>query len=271
MAQFNILILDQSKYDVWFAGQAYKEPLLLTVKDWCIRENADLCFNLGLFDFTSKLACAYVRSKGKDIAYGCNEPGKSKLWSDKLIINNGNECNGYCNGIANGIVKLNTPMGGSRTRNGIGLTAKGDVIIAQSATKSTELAFCNAVNAFVRKNGQTVKLFVLQDGGGSTSEYSSISKLGFYPEGTRKVATVTCVKFKTKPTITSLVYNGSKGEDTRTLQIAVGGIECDSDGGNGTATRIKNMQAAFNFPKILQCGIAGAYTFSKMGFPTNIK
>jgi len=266
----NIFILDQSICKVYFAGQAFKQKKVALVEQWCAEEKADLCFNLSLFN-SNGLACSYVRAQGKDIAYGCDEPGKSKNWSNRLVINSGNECNGYCNGIIDGVVKLNTPFGGSTQRNGIGITTKGDVIIAQSGTKLTELAFCNAVNTFVHESGQTVKLFVLQDGGGSVSEYSSISKLGFYPREKRKVATVTCVKFLELPTITSVVYNGSKGDDTGWVQLVIGGIEADKKGGSGTANRIRQAQAALGFPKNLQCGIASAYTLSRLGFKTNIK
>lgn len=266
---YNIFILDPSKYDVWFAGQKYKQPRLEYVRDWCIEEKADLCFNLGLFNFTDKLACSYVRGKGNDLAYGCDEPNKSKNWSDLLVINGQNSCRGYCNGIVNGVVKLNTPFGGSRTRNGIGMTYDGHIIIAQCGTKSTEKAFCEAVNSFVKKQNKSVKLFILQDGGGSTSEYSSLSKLNFAPEGQRKVATVVCVKFKTKPTFSTPIYNGCKGNDVALLQLALGGVESDGIAGSGTANRIKQMQSAYAFPKALQCGIASGYTLSKMGFKTN--
>lgn len=266
---YNILILDPNIYKVYFAGQSDGQRTVMNVRDWCIRENADLCFNLGVFDMKTGVSCCYV--KGPNMlsdAGGDKHPtigGKSNV----LVLDSQNECKGYSNGIIDNTVKINAPMGGSSYRCGIGITNLGHRIIAQSSNTCTEAVFCNAVNTFVRKQGQTVKLFVLQDGGGSTSEYSALSKLSFYPKEVRKVPTVVCVSFKVKPAFTSPVYNGSKGEDTKRMQIALGGIECDGVGGNGTETRIKAMQVAYNFPKKLQNGAADAYTFSKMGFSIN--
>jgi len=223
----------------------------------------DLCFNLAVFDMKTGLGCCYVRAKGKDIAYG-NENAGVKL----LQINSNNACLGYSNGIINGVVSINHPMGGKRTRNGIGLTVKGDVIIAQSGHKATEKEFCEAVNTFVKKRGQSVSLFLLQDGGGSTSEYSGLSRLNFAPEGNRKVANVVCVNFKRTPSISYPIYNGSRGDEALAVQLALGGIEADGIAGAGTKNRIKQFQAAINLPKELQNGVADALSLHYLGFKT---
>jgi hypothetical protein len=260
---YNILILDPAIYDVWFAGQAYKEPdpdkRTKTAKEWCEQENADLCFNLGIFGMTSGLGCSYVRAKGRDISYGSEKP-------HILTINAENQCRGYSDGIIDGQIKINLPMGGKRTRNGIGMTNKGHIIIAQSAGSVTERTFCTAVNTFVQNKGQAVKLFTLQDGGGSTQEYSALSRLNFAPEGGRKVANVVCVKRRRVQSIFAPVYEGCRGENVELVQMALGGIEIDGSAGPGTKKRIKAAQAALAFPKGLQCGVASVLTLRAMGF-----
>lgn len=256
---YNILILDPAIYDVWFAGQAYKERVTKTAKDWCIQEGADLCFNLGIFGMSTGLGCSYVRAKGKDIAYGSEKP-------HLLTINPANQCRGYSDGIINGAISINQPMGGSRTRNGIGMTNKGHIIIAQSSGKVTERAFCTAVNSFVQNKDHTVQLFALMDGGGSTQEYSALSRLNFAPEGGRKVANVVCVRQKRMQIITEPVYEGCNGRNVELVQMAVGGIEIDGHAGPGTKKRITAAQAALGFPKGLQCGIASELTIRALGF-----
>ena len=257
---YNILLLDPKIYKIWFAGQEYKQKLTKTAKDWCVQEGADLCFNLGIFSMSTGLGCSYVRAKGKDIAYGNDKP-------KTLIIDNDNQCKGYSDGIVDGVTKINFPMGGTRTRNGIGITDKGFIIIAQTSHPVTETVFCNYVNSFVKGKGHKVKLFTLQDGGGSTQEYSNLSKLNFAPEGGRKVANVICVKFRGKPNISNpLFVSCPYKSDVELLQMALGGISVDGSFGSGTKSRLTSAQKALGFPQGLQCGIASYKTLKSLGF-----
>ena len=256
----NVFIVNMTEWQPWLAGQPYGSTVVKTVKEWCLAESADLCFNLGMFNMTGvnkNKGITYVHTPHGDLGYGGD--------SDTLTFG-GYACKGYSNGIVNGVVKINRPINGTRTRCGIGITVKGDLIIAQTSHKATEPAFCNEVNTFVKKNSQAVRLFVLEDGGGSTSEYSALSRLNFAPEQGRPVTTVVCLKRKITPTIYRPLYQGCKGDDVKQLQIALGGISCDGDFGSGTLARVKAMQAAYNFPAKLQCGIASAYTLGRLGF-----
>lgn len=259
---FNILILDPARWRVWFAGA--NNGTRLQVKQWAAQEEADLCFNLTTFSMATGRPDTFVRVAWKDLCYG--HEGHTAL----VDLGSGYQCRGYSNGIVDGTVTVNRPMGGSRTRNGIGLTAAGHVIIAQTGHKVTEKVFCQTVKTFVERRGQKVKTFVLQDGGGSTAEYSSVSRLNFAPEGGRPVPTVVCVKRRDNMTLTRPIYQGCTGGDSELVQILLGGIECDQSFMSGSVKRLKQAQAALGMPSALCCGIASAYTARKMGLKSTI-
>lgn len=230
--------------DVKFGGQKYKSNTVKTVKEWGTQYNADLCFNLGLFDMRTGEGYTYVHNE-IDFGYG----GKS----DDVWINPTNCCRGYSDAIKFGNICVNYPMGGKRTRNGIGITTDGYVIIAQSSHATYEVAFAKAVNEYVIKQGKKVKQFVLQDGGGSTSSYSARSKLGFYPEGTRRVATVTCV-WLNLPEVTRNLSLGKRGDDVKVLQTVLGGLEIDGNFGLNTRKRLIAAQKALGLKADGSCG-----------------
>lgn len=262
---FNILVLDSSQWKWWFAGQAPSTKTRQTVKQWCIAEKADLCFNLGVFDISTGESYTYVAGPkvltDPDGLKYANIGGASNV----LVLDSVNKCKGYSNGIVNNKVSINKGMGGSRTRNGIGITDKGLLIVAQTGHKCTEKQFCEEVLKVVGKKGEKVKLFVLQDGGGSTSEYSAMSKLNFAPEGGRAVATVLCLKHLTLPPMTRPIYKGCTGPDVGILQTVVGGIEVDNTAGPGSKTRIAQAQAALGMAPELRLGVASALTYKKLG------
>lgn len=242
----HVLLLDPSWVDVWFAGQTYKSRELKTVEQWCIQEKADLCFNLGLFDMKTGEGYTYVRNEKGDFGYG----GKSEdVW-----INLKNCCRGYSDGIKFGNVIVNYPMGGKRTRNGVGVTTDGFPILAQTSHFTYEKTFATAVNEYAIKGNKRVRNFVLEDAGGSTSEYSARSRLGFYPEGIRPVATVTCVRFKNLPRITRNLTLGKRGDDVKILQIVLGGLEVDGSFGLQTYKRLKEAQKALGLKADGSCG-----------------
>lgn len=237
---YNIAILDRSEWNVWLAGQKYGVPDVRYVEDWCLTQSADLCWNLGMFN-ANGLGINFVRTKHGDSGYG------QEGYCETLVLDNANQCNGYSNAIKNNIISINHPLGGYRTRNGIGLTVSDKVIIAQSSSKVTEKAFCQGVLSDVTRRGERVKQFILEDGGGSTSQYSNFSRLNFAPEGRRKVATVVCASLKVKPYIKRELKRGSTGEDVRLLQMLLGGIECDGSFGPGTAARLIAAEKAYGF------------------------
>lgn len=251
---YNILILDQKEWSIWLGGQAYDTTTTKTVRDWGLCENAELTFNLGMFVLASGRGITFVRSRKGILGYGGD--------SDILELNQFNQCRGYSNGIVNGCISINKPLGGSRTRNGIGITNSGKVIIAQTSNNVTERAFCQKVNSEVAKTKDVVKLFVLQDGGGSTSEYSNLSKLTFYPEGVRKVSTVVyATRINTKP-VTRVLKLWGKGDDVKLLQTVLGGIECDGSYGFGTRSRVMQAQRALG---LTADGICGPITRKALG------
>ena len=268
---FNILLLDPAVYgetDVWFAGQNEGTRTTKTAKDWNKQENAHLIFNLGVFDMKTGESNCYV--KGNTMVSDSSGATHANIggYSSILKINSNNECKGYSNGIINDTVSINKPMGGQRTRNGIGITAKGHVVIAQSGHNVTEKVFCTAVKSFVNSRKEKIALFVLQDGGGSTQEYSALSDLNFAPESGRKVATVVCVRFNNLPMITYPVYSGSKGRTIEVVQATLGGIACDGDFGVNSVARAKAMQKAKGLPFAMQCGVLSTVSLKALGFKT---
>lgn len=252
-------IIDLNQWNLWIAGTHYntKPKVVKTAKNWCISENADVCYNLALFNLTDKSTVSYVHNKVGDIGYG----GKSVV----IYLNAENWCGGYSNGILNGVPSVNAPLGGTRTRNGIGKTTDGRIIIAQTNTKMRELTFCKEVNNIVRKQGAEVAAFVLEDGGASTSHYSNLSKLNFAPEGGRAVATVVCLKRRYIPPISRELKRGCKGNDVKLLQQVLGGIEVDGSFGAGYYGTKQRVIAAQKALKIKADGIAGVETLKALG------
>lgn len=259
----------KTEWDAWFAaGSAYNSwpKKVYTAKAFSVFEHSDLTLNLGLFNMKApkkNAPCNYVRTQAlQEVGYGGTE-SRGII----LELSWANKCAGYAVGIMNGVVqknsKINPYLGGTSCRNGIGITEDGRLITAQSMKKITETTFVNKVNSFVpAMYGTKVKLFLFEDGGGSTQEYSSISKLNFIPQGQRAVATVTCLKRKNVPKITRTLSKDCRGWDVMLLQTCLGGICCDGWYGNGTITRVKAAQKALG---LAQTGIADEKLLTKMG------
>ena len=251
----NVILFDPSYCDVWFAGQNEGTKTLKIVEDWGKIEKADLTFNLGLFDMRTGDSNCFVKGPRMiSDSSGLTDP-KMGGQSDILYLNSQNMCKGYCNAIVNGKVKVEHPLGKTSKRNGIGITTDGFRIIAQTSHSSYETSFANAVNNYAIKADKKVELFIMEDGGGSTSEYSAISKLGFHPtKEIRKVATVVCVRFKTLPHITRTLKYGMRGEDVKILQMVLGGIEVDGIFGSNTRIRLRAAQKALGLKVDGSCG-----------------
>lgn len=253
----NVYLFSPSNWRLSVVGAEYQQKRVQSVYEWGGPAGADLCFNLGLFDLWDGPANGcYARSNGRDISYG----GKSEV----IAFNSVDACGGYSNGVINGVVKVNkylTSPVATAYRTGVGQTSDGQFIVAQSRQPLTETAFCTEVNNFVRSLGKVVSKFVLEDGGGSTSEWSFMSGLGYFPSSVRKVATVLCVKLLKKPKFTRTLSKGMTGSDVMLLQTALGGIEADGIFGNGTRARVIAAQRALG---IAADGYAGPITMSKL-------
>lgn len=255
MSNCNVIVLDPKEYKVWLGGQKLGTSTVKYVKHWCKSEGADLCFNLGFFNMRTGVGETYVHTPQGDLGYG----GASEI----LNVGDGYYCKGYSNGIVNGKVNVNAPVGGTAFRNGFGKTADGHIVIAQSTKKMSEKAFCNEVmNVCKKREHPVMSLFVLEDGGGSTSEHSEISKLTFNPAGAREVATVIFVKRINVPKITRTLRLLSRGEDVKALQIALGGIDADGVFGPATYSRLKKAQTAHG---IKADGLCGPVTRATLG------
>ena len=251
----NVFLFDPNIFIWWLAGQNYKEKRVETVQRWCEIEQADLCFNLGIFSMSSGLGCSHVYAKGKWIAYGNDKP-------QTLELNPYNKCKGYSDGIINGQIRINYPMRGSALRNGVGMTEDGFLIVAQTSHATTETVFCNEVNSKVKARGHKVRLFTLQDGGGSTAATSSICHVS--TGGSRKVANVLCIQFKQPPTFTMPIYNGRKGDEAGLMQTALI-IDADKDFGANSTKRLNQALANSGLPKGYT-NVADAYALKKFGF-----
>lgn len=235
-------------WDIHFEGTPYNTfpKTALKAKDWAAKTGADVVYNLAFFQMSNYNTVNYVKAKGFDVGYGGV--------AERLTVSPGNVCGGYAVGIKDNDVVIRGD-GSTRTRNGIGITPKGNIIIAQSTSKVTEKNFCKEVAMQVSQYyKESVKLFLMEDGGGSTQMYSAISRLGISPEGGRKVPTVICVKRRNLPKFTRVLKTGCKGEDVRLLQMILGGCTCDGSYGNATKKRVKEAQKALGLTADGSCG-----------------
>lgn len=245
---YNIYLFDQRQWRIAFLGGNAK-----TLKNWALGYGGGLIFNLSIFQMSTGRICTYLKTPGGTF--------QGDRYSDIVAIGD-SAAAGYSNAIKNGIVHVDYPMGGARTRNGIGLTRSGKFIVAQSSSKVTERTFAEAVNGFVRARNDVVDIFILQDGGGSTGEYSGLSRLSFAPEGGRKVPAVVQVWPVALPKVIRTLSKGKKGDDIALLQTVLGGIEADGVFGAGTKNRVKAAQKALG---LVADGIAGPMTLARLG------
>ena len=258
----NVFLFDPAEWKPYLAG--YADGKRFTVEEWSKRLDADLIFNLTTFATKGKTEGqpdTEIIINGNRLCWG------KESVSDFVQVNPTDKARGYANAIKDGVVKLSYKFGGSSYRNGIGLTNKGHLIVAQTTSGYTELAFAQAVNKYVLDHKQTVKIFVLEDGGGSVQEYSRFSKLYFHATAEkRKVPTVLCIKRTAPITFTAPIYPKNPSKEQKALyQTLVGGLAADGDIGTLSTKRTKLMQAGFGFDPSLQLGVASALTFTKMG------
>lgn len=257
----------KNDWNAWFAAaSAYRDSpkKAYTANSFAYMQNADLVTNLALFKMKNNETINYVRTTAlQEVGYGGTEK-----FGIILELNWANKCAGYAVAIKNGVVQPNNRvsnpyLGGASCRNGIGFTEDGRLIIAQSTNKVSEKVFANKINSVIpAMYGVKVRLFLFEDGGGSTQQYSAISKLNFTPMGVRAVPTVTCLKRKSFPKVTRTLQKGDFGWDVVTLQTILGGISCDGSYGGGTANRVKAFQKANKLPVT---GVADQKTLQALG------
>ena len=264
-------IYDLNDWIAFFGGQSPNTNTCKTVKAWTLYYGADIGYNLGVFNTNTGASYTYV--SGPTVlcdSQGATDP-KIGGASQVLRIDSKNACKGYSNGIINGVISINAPMNGSAVRNGIGLTTNGKVVVAQSKSKMTERAFCIEVNSIVTNRRESIKLFIFEDGGGSTAKYSNLSKNDWHPTGeNRPVPTVICFKRKTAPRISRDLYRGATGEDVRMWQTIVGG-GLVPDGSYGPSCVKAAIKVAKNLglPTELQKGVSGITLLKKLGYMIN--
>jgi len=262
-------IFDPKDYEIYTYGNKYTGGNVTprSLKEWTGRSGADWTFNLAFFDFAS----AYNNARnigGRTLQpvfsskvgqIGCPDAANR---TDQITIQ-GSSFRGWSTAIKDGAVQKGLNTTAYRARNMNGLTTDGRYIHV-TTSKMTEYQVAIQVLNMVKKDYRTgIKYLFIEDAGGSTQEYSAISKLSYTPEGFRDVASVMCIKRKTIYTFTRTLHRGLNGEDTRILQQALGGIEVDGIFGYGTQNRLKEAQKAL---KLNPDGYAGPLTAKAMGF-----
>jgi len=265
MGVYQIWVLNLNKWDIWFAGAPYTpndNSYAKCLKEWAIQEGAELCWNLAFFNMGTtanlKNKCAYrtleyVKAKDSILGYGGTNA--------RIVLNDKNECSGWKLAIQDGIVKPLDNIS-RRTRNMNGMTADGRYIHVQTTSKLTEKAVATYVNNYIKKNyNTTVKLLLVQDAGGSTGCYSTVSKILSAGEqegyNGRAIVTVVCAKRKNtiSPISRTLKYC-CKGDDVKLLQQVLNGVEIDGVYGLGTKAQVKTAQKNLSLTADGCCGPA---------------
>ena len=265
-------VFSQKDFKIFAYGNRYSEgnvPLYSMVS-WQNKCDADWVFNLAFFNFDTAQNRAN-KCAGRTLQYVSN-PSIGDIGYDStstpptptLVLDSGSKFRGWKLAVQNGIVQTSKlDRATRRARNMNGLTADGRYIHVTTDSQ-TEVYVASEVTRLVKKlHGTTVRYLFIEDSGGSTQEYSAISKLGYYPEGQRNVATVIGVK-RIKPFVFArTLHKGMSGHDVMVLQQALGGIEIDGIFGNGTDKRLKQAQRALG---LVADGYAGPLTIRAMGY-----
>lgn len=191
MSKFHLAVYPKEDYDIQFVGIPYstQPKKLKSLVQWAKDENADIVYNLGLFNMTSGTdkygpiygrTVTYVRGKDGDIGYGGT--------AQKVVLPNGHSCSGYKLGIVEG--KTQSGLSSVKdSRNANGWTKDGHYFHIQAEV-------CSEVE-LVQYCTQFADLMLFQDGGGSVGQVVD-GKHVYAPEGKRNVPTVVCIKRKTK-------------------------------------------------------------------------
>ena len=263
----SVKVFNPTEYSIYPYGTKYSDgnnQVLYSVKDWAKITKADWVFNEAFFNFVTKANDA-ANCSGRTLQYLHNSTIGDIGYGDKTIRINffGNMITGWATAVSHGQVQPGLNKIVKRARNMDGITVDGRYIHV-TTDRQTEYFVANYVNSFVKKHYATIiKYLFIQDSGGSTSEYSNISKLGYYPEGTRALPNCLCITRKAPYVFTRTLKKGTKGKDVEMLQMALTGFEVDGIFGNGTFNRLKQSQKALG---LVADGIAGPKTIKAMGF-----
>lgn len=199
MSSIRCDIYDPSEWDIWFAAAPYgaaSKPAK-TLKTWATEEDADVVYNLCLFNMTGSgsdqygvikgRTLQYLRAKGVDCGYGGT--------AERLTVSPGNVVAGTKVAVRDGVVLSGLDKSTYRSRNMIGELADGRIIVVQSSDGCTEEQV-----ARYAAGRYTIELLLVQDAGGSTGMYRVSDGYLFAPEkeGTdgRPVCSVVCMRRK---------------------------------------------------------------------------
>lgn len=193
-------IYDRDEWDIWFAATPYGSPAYpaKTLKTWAAEEQADVVYNLCLFNMTGSgndrygvirgRTLQYLRAKDVDCGYGGT--------GEKLTVSPGNVVAGVKVAVKDNVVR---PLDKTtrRSRNMIGELADGRIIVVQSSDGCTE----DEVARYAAGR-YTIDLLLVQDAGGSTGMYRAGDGYLFAPEregaNGRPVCSVVCMRKKNK-------------------------------------------------------------------------
>ena len=201
MSSIRCDIYDPKEHDIWFAAASYgaaSKPAK-TLKTWATEEQADVVYNLCLFNMTGSgsdqygvikgRTLQYLKAKGVDCGYGGT--------AERLTVSPGNVVAGVKVAVRDGVVLSGLDKSTYRSRNMIGALADGRIIAVQSSDGCTEEQV-----ARYAAGKYTIKLLLVQDAGGSTGMYRVSDGYLFAPEreGTdgRPVCSVVCMRKKNK-------------------------------------------------------------------------
>ena len=199
MSSIRCDIYDPKEYDIWFAAAPYgaaSKPAK-TLKTWAAEEQADVVYNLCLFNMTGSgsdqygvikgRTLQYLKAKGVDCGYGGT--------AEHLTVSTGNVVAGVKVAVRDGVVLSGLDKSTYRSRNMIGALADGRTIVVQSSDGCTEEQV-----ARYAAGRYTIDLLLVQDAGGSTGMYRVEVDYLFAPEkeGTdgRPVCSVVCFRRK---------------------------------------------------------------------------
>ena len=200
MSSIRCDIYDPKEYDIWFAATPYGSPAYpaKTLKTWAAEEQADVVYNLCLFNMTGSgsdrygvirgRTLQYLKAKGVDCGYGGT--------GEKLTVSPGNVVAGVKVAVKDNVVRA-LDKTTRRSRNMIGELADGRIIVVQSSDGCTE----DEVARYAAGR-YTIALLLVQDAGGSTGMYRVEDNYLFAPEkdgaNGRPVCSVVCMRKKNK-------------------------------------------------------------------------
>ena len=201
MSSIRCDIYDPGEWDIWFAAAPYgaaSKPAK-TLKTWAAEEQADVVYNLCLFNMTGTGSDQYGVIKGRTLQYlrakdvDCGYGGTA----ERLTVSPGNVVAGVKVAVRDGVVLSGLDKSTYRSRNMIGELADGRIIVVQSSDGCTEEQV-----ARYAAGRYTITLLLVQDAGGSTGMYRTEDGYLFAPEkeGTdgRPVCSVVCMRKKNK-------------------------------------------------------------------------